>query len=777
MKEGETIHRIIARTLGRYQVVKRIGRGGMGDVWLCDDPRLHRQVAIKTLPVHNQQDLEFSQRFEREAQATAALSHPHILSIYDYGEQSAANGQVVTYIVMPYIAGGSLADSIAAYQAKHTLMPPLEAITHLAQAAEAIDYAHEQGIVHRDIKPGNMLLRNDRWLLLTDFGIAQMLSSVENLTQTGIGIGTPEYMAPEQAQGKAVAASDIYSLAVLAYYLFTGRLPFNAETSYATTIQHMTLPPPPPRLFNPTLPPLLEAVLLHGLAKQPAERPFLARTFVADLQQTFSGMSSEISYTTQVERPQAPITPASYTTQLWQPQAPTMPTSYTTQLWQPQTPTMPTISTPDSANMPTTSRQSTQVERTSPGSEPKSGLPFSRRQMIIGGGASLAVLGGGLGIWAIASKLHTVQSSSIRTTLSVPPTPKPGPNGPDLILQGHLQPASSLAWSPKKNVLASIADQDDLLLWDITRQQSGSPDPIARRQARSGSSMQLAWSPDGNILALANTAEGAIGQDDATIDLYTGDLSNTAPGFTKFITAEGTSILAGLCWVNKTVLVAVSTSPLNSNDDKHFRLWAMDVTQSQQRIKAIPVAGTLGGTLAPHSPPVLAVSADGSLVAIALFGTIVIGQVSIAANAIQWQLRTTLQFDNGSINEPATVLWDPTGRTIGTFYVSNGSSLYFWDWQGNKNAPAKELDTDATVTAMAWCPTPKSSFIATATSDGKVLIWNANKGTTPVATLNGGTISQNITALAWSTDGQWIAAGYNDNDTSILVWKTTGRGF
>lgn len=770
------IPRTIARTLGRYQVIRRIGRGGMGDVWLCDDPRLHRQVAIKTLPVHNQQDLEFSQRFEREAQATAALSHPHILSIYDYGEQPAANGQVITYIVMPYIAGGSLADSIGAYQAQQRLMPALEAITYLAQAAEAIDYAHEQGIVHRDIKPGNMLLRNERWLLLTDFGIAHMLSSVENLTQTGVGIGTPEYMAPEQAQGKAGAASDIYSLAVVAYYLFTGRLPFNAETSYATTIQHMTLPPPPPRLFNPTLPPLFEAVLLHGLAKQPTERPFLARTFITDLQQAFPGMPSEISstYATQVERPQTPIIPtSSYTTQVERLQTPTVPTSYTTQFWQPQTPTMPTVSTQDPTSMPTT-----QVERTTPGSESKSMLPFSRRQMIIGGGAALAVLGGGLGTWEIVSKLHIAQSSPAMTTLSVPPTPKPGPNGPDLILQGHLQPANSLAWSPKKNVLASIADQDDLLLWDITRHQNSSPDPIARRPTRNGSSMRLAWSPDGSMLALANTAEGSIGQDDATIDLYTSNLSNTASGFSTFITAEGTSMLAGLCWVNETMLVGVSIPPLNSNDDKHFRLWAMDVAQPQQRFKAISVAGSLGGTIDHNSPPVLAASADRSLVAIALFDTIVIGQVSIAANAIQWQLRTTLQFDKGSFIEPATVLWDPTGHTIGTFYVSNGSSLYLWDRQGNKNTPVKELDldTDTTVTAMAWCPEPKSPLIATATSDGKVLIWNANKGTTPVATLNGGAINQKITALAWSTDGQWIAAGYNDNYTSILVWKTAGRG-
>src|SRR5581483_10974253 len=137
MREGEVTQHTTNRTLGRYQIIKRIGRGGMGDVWLCDDPRLHRQVAIKTLPAQSQQDYEFSQRFEREAHAAAALGHPHILPVYDYGEQPAPNGQVITYIVMPYVPGGSLTERIVAYQARQTLMPPQEAIAYLSQAAEA----------------------------------------------------------------------------------------------------------------------------------------------------------------------------------------------------------------------------------------------------------------------------------------------------------------------------------------------------------------------------------------------------------------------------------------------------------------------------------------------------------------------------------------------------------------------------------------------------------------------------------------------------------------
>ena len=191
------------RTLGRYQLLRLIGKGGMGEVWLADDPVLHRQVAIKTLPTHSLSDREFLQRFEREAQAAAALNHPHILPVHDYGQQVLPNGQSITYIVLPYLTGGSLSDRIAAYSARRIPMPLQEAISYLSQVAEAIDYAHEQGIIHRDIKPGNMLLRSDNWLMLADFGIARILASSQQLTQQGIGIGTPQYMSPEQAQGKA----------------------------------------------------------------------------------------------------------------------------------------------------------------------------------------------------------------------------------------------------------------------------------------------------------------------------------------------------------------------------------------------------------------------------------------------------------------------------------------------------------------------------------------------------------------------------------------------
>src|SRR5438094_933085 len=257
------------KMLGRYRLLRLLGRGGMGEVWLAEDTQLRRQVAVKLLPRVSVTERSYLKDFEHEARAAATLEHPHILPIHDFGEQQVAEDEIITYLITPYISGGSLRDRIRSAGGP---LPGGEATNYLRQAAEAIDYAHSKNIVHRDIKPANMLLQQG-WLFLADFGIAKMLMSETLRSRTHAGSGTPDYIAPEQARGKAEPASDRYSFAMTAYELFTGRVAFKGDTPYSTLIKQITEEPTAPRQFNAELPQAVEQAILQGLAKQPENRP------------------------------------------------------------------------------------------------------------------------------------------------------------------------------------------------------------------------------------------------------------------------------------------------------------------------------------------------------------------------------------------------------------------------------------------------------------------------------------------------------------------------
>ena len=232
------------KLIGRYQLERVLGSGALSEVWLATDTRLRREVAIKLLPPATN-DQSYLRDFVYEARAAASLEHPHILVIHDFGE-GELDGEVVPYLVFPYIAGGTLATRMKEADGP---LPIQESLRYLHHAALAIDYAHSKRILHRDIKPANMLLRDD-WLLLTDFGLARVLGGSMVRSQTSAGSGTPEYMAPEQIMGQATPASDRYSLAVVAYQLFTGRPPYHGTTPVETITRQMHDPLPPPRSFS-----------------------------------------------------------------------------------------------------------------------------------------------------------------------------------------------------------------------------------------------------------------------------------------------------------------------------------------------------------------------------------------------------------------------------------------------------------------------------------------------------------------------------------------------
>lgn len=247
-------------TLGRYELRRRIAQGGMAEVYLAYDRRVRRQVAVKVL---YGRDEPFVRRFEREALAVGALSHNHILPLYDFGEQSPWY-----YLVMPYVDGCTLRD----YLFRHKQLTLEETASFLSQIASALQYAHDHGVVHRDVKPSNILLRQDGYAYLVDFGLAKAMQGAEVLTSAGAMVGTPEYMAPEQSNGLSDYRSDIYSLGIILYQMLTGQLPFLAESPVAVSLKHIQSTPRSPRTLNSAIPQSIEDVILKAMAKDPNER-------------------------------------------------------------------------------------------------------------------------------------------------------------------------------------------------------------------------------------------------------------------------------------------------------------------------------------------------------------------------------------------------------------------------------------------------------------------------------------------------------------------------
>jgi cyclic di-GMP phosphodiesterase len=260
-------------TLGPYRVMQRVGRGGMASVYRGYHPALDRFVAIKVLPDFFADDPDYRERFQQEARSVARLKHPNILEIFDYGYDGGT-----AYLVLELVEGGTLADRLGKPMDLRDVVELLEPL------AGALDHAHAHGVLHRDIKPSNILLRLDGKPVLADFGLAKMAGSMQRLTGSGTVMGTPEYMSPEQAADEFVGpASDLYSFAVVAYEMLTGRVPFQGDTPAAVLVSHVTKSMPATRELKGELSAHIEEVLRRALSKHAEERQPSAAAFVAAL--------------------------------------------------------------------------------------------------------------------------------------------------------------------------------------------------------------------------------------------------------------------------------------------------------------------------------------------------------------------------------------------------------------------------------------------------------------------------------------------------------------
>lgn len=293
------------RQLGRYQLTRVLGRGAMGVVYEGTDPKLNRQIAVKTILKSHIADkdleAEYSARFIREAQAVARLNHPNIVTVFDFGEEND-----IAFIVMELIRG----DELKTYFDEKRQFSLEDAIRMTGELLDALDYAHSNGIVHRDIKPANVMLDGQSRVKLTDFGVARLSESGAERTQAGTMVGTPSYMSPEQIEGSAVGPrSDIFAVGIILYQFLTGEKPFHAPGLWAIQKKIMQEDPVLPSVIKPSLPPALDAIILRALAKKPDDRYANARDFKQDLQRVLAGAPAEdLDATRMVVRPRS--TPA-----------------------------------------------------------------------------------------------------------------------------------------------------------------------------------------------------------------------------------------------------------------------------------------------------------------------------------------------------------------------------------------------------------------------------------------------------------------------------------
>jgi len=269
---------LVGQNLGQYEIVEEIARGGMATVYRARQKSIGRDVAIKVLPAKFTHDKTFIERFNREVEVISQLQHPHILPIYDFGEY-----EEMPYIVMAYIAGGTLTDRIV-----NGPIPPAEVARMVHQIADALDFAHSRGIVHRDFKPGNVLLDERGNTYLADFGLAKITESSSDITGTMI-IGTPDYMAPEQARSGDITGSvDVYALGVTIYQMLTGQAPYEAPTAAGLLVAHITEPIPDIRVSRPDLPDVVQTVVEQSLAKEPEKRYASSGVLAIDLEKALA---------------------------------------------------------------------------------------------------------------------------------------------------------------------------------------------------------------------------------------------------------------------------------------------------------------------------------------------------------------------------------------------------------------------------------------------------------------------------------------------------------
>ncbi len=707
------------QTLGQYRIIEPLGRGGMASVFRAYQPALDRYVAIKVLPPYYAHEPGFTERFEREAKSVAQLNHHHILPIYDYGQEGD-----YSYIVMQYVEGGTLHALLTGQP-----MPPHETVRYIGEIASALDYAHGRGILHRDVKPANILLDRgrDRWSLLSDFGLARMIEGTSALTGSGVGIGTPRYMSPEQGQGMEVDHhTDIYSLGVMLYQMATGRVPFDAETPFAIVLKHISDPLPMPSTVNPDVPEGVERVIIKAMAKEPENRFDSAGEMAGALKEAVE-KGGVIAPEPVPEDSRAPIEIGATG------DAPTLRKG---------------VSSPPAPETAASTQVETGRERGLPGWVWALGGALALLVVVVlfvmvdGGLFVLSDKGGdekaeidNTGttqavtspepptattepVSATPTPAPSDVAEAIVPTTSAPPTDVPTPHPlagvlPLYKLEGHEEAVLGVAFSPDGATLVSGSEDRSVRLWRVS---DGSLLQTLWHERVTG----VAFSPDGSLLASTSTG---------------------GPGVKLWHTGDGSPV-EGFGEDERTVN-GVAFSP----DGK-----SLAVT-SWNSVRLLRLSdGEVLRTFEGHESSVVAAafSPDGETLASASWdSTARLWRVS------DGMLLQTIQHA-GRVED---VAFSPDGETIAT---ASGDEVRLW--QVSDGSLLRQFEGHS---GYVECVdfSPDGETLVSGGIDSTVRLWNVSDGS-PIRTLEGH--DAHVVSVAFSPDGVTIASG--SRDSTVRIW-------
>lgn len=702
----------VGQQLGNYRLIRLLGQGGFAEVYLGEHIYLGTPAAIKVL--HTLIASENSEHFRREARTIARLVHPHIVRVLDYGLEG-----MTPFLVEDYAPNGSLRTR----HARGVPLPLPTVVDYVSQIADALQYAHEQKVIHRDVKPENMLLGRRNEVLLSDFGIALVaMSSSYNSTQGMQDMaGTIAYMAPEQIQAQAGPASDQYSLAVVTYELLSGVRPFQGAFT-EVAVKHTLVPPPSLREKLPLLSAEVEAVVMKALAKDPKQRFSDVKTFATALEEASRNASSTTTFLIDHATPQEQIPSANDTVLLSNQEGPPA-ALFTASSTTPQLPAKeelageprhPAVDTPGMGN-PAASMNTPVLRQPETTALPTRtpGIRISRRAVLVGfaGIAAIGVAGAGIALFARSQGAPPVQPQAT----AVPP----GGQGALLYtFRGHSGWVWSVGWSPNGSRIASASADSTAQVWDA---ESG--DHLTVYSGHTDTVYAVSWSLDGKRVASAGY--------DKTVQIWDPTFGD------HFYTYKGHK---GWVWT-------VAWSP----DGKHIASAGEDRTvQVWDAANGSHVNSYRGHTGYVHS---VAWSPDGKRIASASGdGTVQVWDAGTGLRIYTYQPYFTSMW---------SAAWSPDGRRIAS--ASDNKMAQVWDAGDGAHLYMYGGHTDFVYT-VAWSPNGK--YIASGGDDKTVQVWNSMDGM-PIFTFTGH--KDGVRSVNWSPHGKLVASG--SFDETVQVWR------